>query len=144
MKNYVRANISEKSLTTLKYSMKMLSSAAETIIFILLGVSTINDLHEWNTQFVLATILFCTVYRAMGTFFLCGVANRFRLQRIGEVDQFVLAYGGLRGAIAVALVLLIDKSATLFDDKLRRMMITTTIAVIYFTVFIQVGNKYGK
>lgn len=138
MKNYVRANISQKSLTTLKYSMKMLSSGAETIIFIFLGVSTVNGDHVWNTTFVVATISFCTLYRAVGTFALSWIANHFRLEPIGGVDQFVVAYGGLRGAVAVALVLLIDKNATLFDEKLRSMMVTTTIAVIYFTVFVQV------
>jgi sodium/hydrogen exchanger-like protein 3 len=67
MKNYVEANISHKSHTTVKYAMKMLSSSAETIIFMFLGVSTIHDDHEWNTGFIVATILFCTVYRVMGT-----------------------------------------------------------------------------
>ena len=43
MKNYVKANISSKSLTTIKYMMKMLSSSSETIIFMFLGVNTVND-----------------------------------------------------------------------------------------------------
>jgi len=66
MKNYVEANISHKSHTTVKYAMKMLSSSAETIIFMFLGVSTIHDEHEWNTGFIAATIIFCTIYRVMG------------------------------------------------------------------------------
>lgn len=40
---------------------------------------------------------------------------------------------GLRGAVAFALVLLIDPGIV----KLQPMFVTTTIAVIYFTVFIQ-------
>lgn len=40
---------------------------------------------------------------------------------------------GLRGAVAFALVLLIDPEVV----KLQPMFVTTTIAVIYFTVFIQ-------
>ncbi len=74
---------------------------------------------------------------------LTAINNYFRLNKISGVDQFVMAYGGLRGAIAFALVLLIDESATLFDDRLRKMFITTTIVVIYFTVFIQVGIVVG-
>ena len=66
MKNYVEANISSKSHTTVKYAMKMLSSSSETIIFMLLGVSTVNDVHVWNTSFVMLTLLFCIVYRAIG------------------------------------------------------------------------------
>lgn len=45
-----------------------------------------------------------------------------------------MSYGGLRGAVAFALVLLIDPKHV----KLQPMFVTTTIAVIYFTVFIQV------
>ena len=48
MKNYVEANISQKSHTTVKYTMKMMSSSAETIIFVFLGVATIHDAHYWS------------------------------------------------------------------------------------------------
>ena len=44
----------------------MLSSSSETIIFMFLGVNTVNDKHEWNTAFILLTILFCSVYRTIG------------------------------------------------------------------------------
>lgn len=66
MKNYVEANISHKSHTTVKYTMKMLSSSSETIIFMFLGVATVNNAHNWNTWFVVMTIVFCSVYRAVG------------------------------------------------------------------------------
>ena len=68
MKNYVEANISHKSHTTVKYAMKMLSSSSETIIFMFLGVATVNDNHDWNTWFVVLTIVFCSVFRALGKF----------------------------------------------------------------------------
>lgn len=64
MKNYVEANISHKSHTTVKYTMKMLSSSSETIIFMFLGVATVNNAHNWNTWFVVMTIVFCSIYRA--------------------------------------------------------------------------------
>lgn len=66
MKNYVEANISHKSHTTVKYTMKMLSSSSETIIFMFLGVATVNNDHVWNTWFVVMTIIFCSVYRILG------------------------------------------------------------------------------
>ncbi|XP_071451596.1 sodium/hydrogen exchanger 3-like isoform X9 [Hetaerina americana] len=133
MKNYVEANISHKSHTTVKYAMKMLSSSSETVIFMFLGVATVNDKHAWNTPFVLLTILFCSVFRVASVILLSAVANRFRLHKLERVEKFVMSYGGLRGAVAFALVLLIDKDHV----HLQPMFVTTTIAVIYFTVFFQ-------
>ena len=66
MKNYVERNISSKSQTTLKYATKMVAISSETIIFMFLGVATIHDKHDWNWNFVLLTILFCTVFRVLG------------------------------------------------------------------------------
>ncbi|XP_034129483.1 sodium/hydrogen exchanger 3 isoform X20 [Drosophila guanche] len=133
MKNYVESNISQKSHTTVKYALKMLSSSAETIIFMFLGVATVNNMHVWNTWFVILTITFCSVFRVLGVILLTAIANRFRLHKLSRVDQFVMSYGGLRGAVAFALVLLVDENVV----KQKNMFVTTTIAVIYFTVFLQ-------
>ncbi|XP_049819790.1 sodium/hydrogen exchanger 3 isoform X4 [Aethina tumida] len=133
MKNYVEANISHKSHTTIKYAMKMLSSSSETIIFMFLGVATVNKNHDWNAWFVILTILFCSFYRVLGVIIFTAIANRFRLHQLSTVEKFVMSYGGLRGAVAFALVLLIDPKVV----PLQPMFMTTTIAVVYFTVFIQ-------
>ncbi|CAL1676206.1 unnamed protein product [Lasius platythorax] len=133
MKNYVEANISHKSHTTVKYTMKMLSSSSETIIFMFLGVATVNNTHDWNTWFIIMTIVFCSIYRIVGVIVLTALANQFRLHKLDKVEKFVMSYGGLRGAVAFALVLLIDPKHV----PLQPMFVTTTIAVIYFTVFIQ-------
>ncbi|XP_023325870.1 sodium/hydrogen exchanger 2 isoform X2 [Eurytemora carolleeae] len=133
MKNYVEQNVSAKSQTTIKYAMKMLSSSSETIIFMFLGVATIHDEHDWNWWFVILTILFCTIFRCLGVLILCAMANPYRLQKLGAVDQFVMMYGGLRGAVAFALVLLVDPHVV----PHAHMFVTTTIAMVYWTVFVQ-------
>ncbi|XP_042143207.1 sodium/hydrogen exchanger 3 [Ixodes scapularis] len=133
MKNYVEENISQKSHTTLKYGMKMLANCSETIIFMFLGVSTVNDIHEWNTWFVILTIVFITVFRSVGVVLLTWPINRFRVHTLNKVDQFIMAYGGLRGAVAFALVLVVNEDVI----PTKKMLVTTTIAVIYFTVFVQ-------
>lgn len=66
MKQYVIFNISEKSQTTIKYFLKMLSSMTETVIFMLLGTSTVKDNHVWDVPFILITIVSCLLYRALG------------------------------------------------------------------------------
>lgn len=64
---------------------------------------------------------------------LTAIANKFRIHQLNKVEKFVMSYGGLRGAVAFALVLLIDDKVV----PLQPMFMTTTIAVIYFTVFLQ-------
>ncbi|XP_014207662.1 sodium/hydrogen exchanger 5-like [Copidosoma floridanum] len=64
---------------------------------------------------------------------LSALANQFRLHKLNKVEKFVMSYGGLRGAVAFALVLLIDDE----HIPLQPMFVTTTITVIYFTVFFQ-------
>jgi len=66
MKRYAEPNISEKSQTTVKYFMKMLSSVSETIIFLFLGTSTVMDSHAGNAVFIVMTVVFCLLYRAIG------------------------------------------------------------------------------
>lgn len=46
-----------------------------------------------------------------------------------------MSYGGLRGAVAFALVLTINAD----HIPLQPMFLTATIAMIYFTVFVQVS-----
>ena len=60
-------------------------------------------------------------------------ANRFRLYKLGAVDQFVMMYGGMRGGVAFALALLVN------GDKVPHapMFVTTTIAVVFWTSFVQ-------
>ena len=50
---------------------------------------------------------------SIGVLILAAFANTKRLHKLSAVDQFVMMYGGLRGAVAFALVLLIDKKVSL-------------------------------
>ncbi|XP_012875194.1 PREDICTED: sodium/hydrogen exchanger 2 [Dipodomys ordii] len=132
MNKYVEENVSQKSYTTIKYFMKMLSSVSETLIFIFMGVSTVGKNHEWNWAFVCFTLAFCLIWRALGVFVLTQVINWFRTIPLTFKDQFIIAYGGLRGAICFSLVFLLP--ATVFPRK--KLFITAAIVVIFFTVFI--------
>lgn len=57
---------------------QMLSSCSETIIFMFLGLSTVSTSHYWDTAFVGLTVLFCLVYRAIGTVIQTFFLNKFR------------------------------------------------------------------
>ncbi|XP_049586516.1 sodium/hydrogen exchanger 1 isoform X2 [Syngnathus scovelli] len=133
MRPYVEANISHKSHTTIKYFLKMWSSVSETLIFIFLGVATVDGQHNWNWTFVTVTVVLCLVARVIGVVGLTYVINKFRIVKLTTKDQFIVAYGGLRGAIAFSLGFLLDKD----QFPLRNMFLTAIIIVIFFTVFVQ-------
>ncbi|KAK2706309.1 hypothetical protein QYM36_016370 [Artemia franciscana] len=135
MKNYSLLNMSESSCLTVKKTVKALSNLTETLIFILLGVSTVNDTQEWNTSFIGLTILLCTVYRTVGVFILTAIANPLRLHKLTVKDQIVMSWGGLRGAVAFALVYMIN-SGSINNQPL---FASATISVVFFTVFVQVN-----
>ncbi|XP_012515602.1 PREDICTED: sodium/hydrogen exchanger 3 isoform X2 [Propithecus coquereli] len=131
---YVKANISEQSATTVRYMMKLLASSAETIIFMFLGISAVDPLiWTWNTAFILLTLVFISVYRAIGVVLQTWVLNRYRMVQLELIDQVVLSYGGLRGAVAYALVALLDETQV----KEKNLFVSTTIIVIFFTVILQ-------
>ncbi|XP_030359535.1 sodium/hydrogen exchanger 1 isoform X1 [Strigops habroptila] len=133
MRPYVEANISHKSHTTIKYFLKMWSSVSETLIFIFLGVSTVAGHHYWNWTFVISTLLFCLIARVLGVLVLTWFINKFRIVKLTPKDQFIIAYGGLRGAIAFSLGYLLDYK----HFGMRDMFLTAIITVIFFTVFVQ-------
>lgn len=66
-----------------------------------------------------------------GVMSLTWFINRFRIVKLTTKDQFIIAYGGLRGAIAFSLGYLLHSSN-------RQMFLTAIITVIFFTVFVQV------
>uniref|UniRef100_A0A4W6DSX3 Sodium/hydrogen exchanger n=1 Tax=Lates calcarifer TaxID=8187 RepID=A0A4W6DSX3_LATCA len=131
MRPYVEANISHKSYTTIKYFLKMWSSVSETLIFIFLGVSTVAGPHAWNWTFVIVTVILCLVSRVLGVIGLTYIINKFRIVKLTKKDQFIVAYGGLRGAIAFSLGFLLT------DSDMKNLFLTAIITVIFFTVFVQ-------
>uniref|UniRef100_A0A8C7YXB6 Sodium/hydrogen exchanger n=1 Tax=Oryzias sinensis TaxID=183150 RepID=A0A8C7YXB6_9TELE len=132
MKYYVEENVSQRSCTTIRHVVKMLSAISETLIFFFLGVVTITTEHEWNWGYILFTLLFAFIWRGLGILVLTQIINPFRTIPFNTKDQFGMAYGGLRGAISFALAF------TLPDNIARKhLFVTATIVIILFTVFLQ-------
>lgn len=138
MKQYVDFNVSKKSSATIEFILKMAASIMETIIFMFMGLSTISDQHSWNTGFVIITIICCCLYRFIGVLIFANISNSTRLMKLEFTDMLIMSYGGIRGAIAFALALVLD------ENKIPRKkeFVTATIAVVMFTVFVQ-GTTIG-
>ncbi|XP_030267867.1 sodium/hydrogen exchanger 3-like isoform X1 [Sparus aurata] len=131
---YINANMDERSVTTVRYVMKVLANGSETIVFVFLGISAIDkSIWVWNTGFILLTLLFIFVYRIIGVFFLTWILNKFRLVPLEFIDQVIMSYGGLRGAVAYGLATMLDENKI----KEKNLMVCTTLIVVYFTVILQ-------
>ena len=64
-------------------------------------------------------------------------ANLVRVSKLDGISQFVMAYGGLRGAIAFSLASVLDRD----QFHSRQLFITTTIVVVYFTNIVLVSDS---
>ena len=105
----------------------------------ILAMVGMQQLHSyffsWNWWFVICTILACIICRVLGVLLLSYVANRYRIKKLNWTEQFIMMYGGLRGGVAFALVLLISEEIA----PHAKMFVTTTLAMVYWTVFVQVA-----
>lgn len=72
-----------------------------------------------------------------GVFLLTWILNRYRLVPISFVDQIIMGYGGLRGAVAYGLAVNLNEAKI----KEKNLMICTTLLVVYFTVILQVSAQ---
>ena len=132
VKNYAFINISNKSYTTIKYTTKTVATSSEVIIFIFMGIVTISERHLLHWGFIISTFVFCTIYRFIGTFLLSWITNLRRGNHISFQEQFIMGYGGLRGAVGFSLAMMID------DHKwYKNLFVSTALSMVFVTVFIQ-------
>jgi len=132
IKRYAFTNISHKSYTTVKYTTKTLAALSDCIIFLFLGIVLISEKQNFRPWFILATIIVCTVYRFIGTFFFSWLVNKRRSHEIKFEEQFIMAYGGLRGAVGFSLACVLTK-----DQWYRELFLSTALSMVFFTVFLQ-------
>ncbi|KAH7731970.1 sodium/hydrogen exchanger 3 family protein [Aphelenchoides avenae] len=136
MRPFIHGNVTHEAEITLQYTIKTLSSSSEALIFIFLGVSCISRNHDVGFIFILVTLMSCLAYRFLGVYSLTYLLNKKRMQKISIVDQFIMAYGGIRGAVCYGLVMSLDTDVV----PCRNMFTTAVIVVILFTTFIQGGT----
>ncbi|KAI6235361.1 Sodium/hydrogen exchanger [Aphelenchoides besseyi] len=133
MKRYLAANLDESTLIAYNHTLKTMSSMSESIIFAMLGVSIVTHHHVLNYKFILMALFCCLVIRAIVILSLSFFINRELRMNLSLTEQFVMTYGGLRGAVCYGLVTLLDPSVV--QD--RDMFTSTVMIIIVFTSVIQ-------
>lgn len=104
---------------------------ANSLIFLLIGAQEAQQHFESLWVPVIVGIVLVTLGRAVAIYPLCAVFARSRL-KVDLRHQHVLFWGGLRGALALALALSLPE-----DLPHHNAIIVITFAVVAFSVFAQ-------
>jgi CPA1 family monovalent cation:H+ antiporter len=104
---------------------------ANSIIFFLIGVSQANQLSISTLLPVIIAILVVTLGRAAAIYPLSAMFDKSRL-KIERNNQHILFWGGLRGALALALALGLPP-----ELEYREQIITAAFGVVAFSIFVQ-------
>ena len=122
---------------------------ANSLVFILMGLlftSLTISLHiAWLP--ILMIILVVVIARAISIYVSIGIANQFKAEEKIPLNwQHLMAWGSLRGSLAVIMVLLIPDDISLagwpYEFSIKEFIIAITIGSIYFTLLIK-ANTIG-
>ncbi|MES1191143.1 MAG: sodium:proton antiporter [Steroidobacter sp.] len=130
--NYGRmASLSSAARDAVDSFWEYIAFVANSLVFLLIGVHETQQhfLTMWSA--ILLTIMLVLISRAAAIYPLCAVFNRSRMH-VDIHHQHVLFWGGLRGALALALVLGLPP-----DMPRREDIVTIAFAVVAFSVFVQ-------
>jgi len=108
-----------------------LAFVANSLIFLLIGAQEAQQNFQGLWAPALFAIILVTLGRAVAIYPLCAVFARSRL-KVDSRQQHVLFWGGLRGALALALALSLPP-----DMPHQNAIVVITFAVVAFSVFVQ-------
>eukprot|EP00172_Hildenbrandia_rubra_P001259 Plantae.Rhodophyta-Hildenbrandia_rubra.ctg18020.p1 GENE.Plantae.Rhodophyta-Hildenbrandia_rubra.ctg18020~~Plantae.Rhodophyta-Hildenbrandia_rubra.ctg18020.p1 ORF type:complete len:648 (-),score=93.42 Plantae.Rhodophyta-Hildenbrandia_rubra.ctg18020:539-2482(-) len=136
--HYAHHNLSKVTQVSAQQSFRMLSFLAETFVFVFLGSALTTFNHEWHGLTIFWAIIFTLVSRLANIYPLANLVNRYREEKITAKNQLIMWFSGLRGAVAFALSL--NFPAVNGSDDTRRVVISSTLAVVLFTVIVLGGG----
>ncbi|CAH8557195.1 unnamed protein product [Schistosoma turkestanicum] len=134
---YAFHNIGEKYVKSVHLITRMLAEVSEAVIFLFLGIQVISYKLEWHTGFILWGLVLCLISRAIVVFSITAIVNYVNIDetKITLAQQIVLIYGGLRGAVAFALAVLIPEDLFPVNGLYHKnVIVTATLFIILFTV----------
>ncbi|XP_067841870.1 sodium/hydrogen exchanger 7 isoform X2 [Heptranchias perlo] len=133
--HYTYNNLSAESRDRTKQLFEVLNFLAENFIFSYMGLALFTfQNHIFSPIFILGAFIAVLLGRAANIYPLSFFLNLGRKHKIGWNFQHMMMIAGLRGAMAFALA--IRDTAT----YARRMMFTTTLLIVFFTVWVFGGG----
>ncbi|XP_056894750.1 sodium/hydrogen exchanger 7 isoform X1 [Takifugu flavidus] len=133
--HYTHNNLSEESTKRTKQLFEVLHFLAENFIFSYMGLALFTfQNHIFSPIFILGAFIAIFIGRALNIYPLSFLLNLGRRHKIKGNFQHMMMFAGLRGAMAFALA--IRDTAT----YARQMMFTTTLLVVFFTVWVFGGG----
>ncbi|KAL9320683.1 hypothetical protein ACSQ67_012522 [Phaseolus vulgaris] len=142
MKHYAYSNLSQSSQRFASAFFELISSLAETFVFIYMGFDIAMEQHSWShVGFIFFSIIFIGIARAANVFSCAYLVNVVRPshRRIPPKYQKALWYSGLRGAMAFALAL---QSVHDLPEGHGQTIFTATTAIVVLTVLL-IGGSTG-
>ncbi|XP_076877325.1 sodium/hydrogen exchanger 6a isoform X1 [Brachyhypopomus gauderio] len=133
--HYTYNNLSPESQDRTKQLFELLNFLAENFIFSYMGLTLFTfQNHVFNPIFIVGAFLAVFLGRAANIYPLSFLLNLGRRKKISSNFQHMMMFAGLRGAMTFALS--IRDTAT----YARQMMFSTTLLVVFFTVWICGGG----
>ncbi|TDH05212.1 hypothetical protein EPR50_G00139490 [Perca flavescens] len=133
--HYTFNNLSPDSQDRTKQLFELLNFLAENFIFSYMGLTLFSfQSHVFNPMFIVGAFVAVFLGRAANIYPLSFLLNLGRKNKIGYNFQHVMMFAGLRGAMTFALS--IRDTAT----YARRMMFSTTLLIVFFTVWVCGGG----
>ncbi|TKY53877.1 Sodium/hydrogen exchanger 6 [Spatholobus suberectus] len=142
MKHYTYSNLSCSSQRFVSAFFELISSLAETFVFIYMGFDIAMEKHSWShVGFIFFSIIFIGIARAANVFCCAYLVNLIRPahRQIPPKHQKALWYSGLRGAMAFALAL---QSIHDLPEGHGQTILTATTAIVVLTVLL-IGGSTG-
>jgi CPA1 family monovalent cation:H+ antiporter len=128
-------NTSPPTRLTLENFWEFLSFTVNSFVFLLIGLRIdVRDLVD-HLDFVAIAVVAILLARAVVVYGTMAVQNRIRAtQHVSVSYQHVLYWGGLRGAVSLALALTLASS---FDQDVAGVLELATFGVVLFTLLVQ-------
>jgi len=148
--NYGRAKLHHRAEAAVNHIWEQLAFLSNSLIFILIGILVIKTSFSLPLiGITLLTVLVVAVVRALSIYPVIRAYNLIAspTQTIPHTWQHMLAWGSLRGALAITMVLLVPDSLMLphwtFIHTPKEVLLALTVGCIVATLFIKATTIRG-